>query len=1108
MSEIVSLGLDISSFDDGKKARLLEYISIFERMEKYEGKVYNPVLGNGLTAFNTSIAETGKLLDDLNTKLNSLASTQTQTNNTTTKGTSGTISANKALAERNAIATKAAENETKLAAANTKGAQALLTKANAEARAATSALQNANSTNKAVLTSKNQEAAEKAVAAALAVRVQAEKQLIAANSQMSLAERQRATNTDRSTQAVKKLEDAVQAGKIATVNAAAAVESANAGLASSTQQLNLATNGAGGFSKALNGAFSQLRTLAYILPGLGIAGIFNIAFEAIGSVIEALGIFDNSVIKEIDRQIELNKAIQEEFDIRKGIQEQKNALFQSGSDSSTTASLQKDVLAAGGANNATLLNKEIEVAGKEFNEAKSKLPLGVKNAREFAQSLIESQDEIKQKREAILAIQNAKNENTSFFDKVNTQTFGKVEIKKINGKNIFYNPTENKKTLEEQKQELDILEKSNNDRLQRAQNFLNKESALNAAVAARNKFAADERRKTIVETGKDNADLKIVRAKQIVDSETTTLLEKEAAIKAERVQKDKKAKLDNFNTQDNRSSDGSDKSIDSNKLKNQLRENEIEQDKKLFDVRETYRQRTLVAQAEINKAAIEQEAIKNEKIANNDENSLDDRLVALAKYLDLKGKLQDEEFKKDKERLSLKSNDPAAQKELVALEATYKQQKASVSADAEKKAFDITTTALAKEYNEVKKLNEQNSADQELTYALEVDRINDLFKAKSISFEEYKKRNIEIDKKYKVKIINDDIIDKQQDISRLERLSTTESDALAKANQKVDTAEVFLQSAKDSGGDVTNAQKSVDLAKGERDAILKAQVKTNGDILKANDDLKKLFLKQSLAEREDFIAKEDAKQKKVKETFDVIFKIEKAIFDAAKKYSDATFKIKQDEVDERTATALEGYDAEIAAIEKSSLSQKDKAALDIQLTTQKQEIEKAAQVEQKRLRIEQAEFDKQLSIARIIFGTAEAVIAAGAITPQAIAAGIVGAIQLAVAIATPIPSFAEGVEDFEGGIARYGEAGAEVVKEPNKQPYLVEKETIGYLPKGTDVIPISKYHVQENRIVDSSWEQTMYLANQIKKSTPKITNKNIIKIDLGFTNYKREILGN
>ncbi len=52
-----------------------------------------------------------------------------------------------------------------------------------------------------------------------------------------------------------------------------------------------AANDSGGFFSGLRSGFGIIRQLAYILPGLGIAGIFNIIFQSIGNAVEAMGIF-------------------------------------------------------------------------------------------------------------------------------------------------------------------------------------------------------------------------------------------------------------------------------------------------------------------------------------------------------------------------------------------------------------------------------------------------------------------------------------------------------------------------------------------------------------------------------------------------------------------------------------------------------------------------------------------------------------------------------------------------------------------------------------------------------------------------------------------------
>ena len=76
--------------------------------------------------------------------------------------------------------------------------------------------------------------------------------------------------------------------------------------------LGAETEKAGGaMGSGLNKAFSGLRMIANILPGIGLAGMFGLAFEGLGVLVEKLGLF-NSKISESEKQLkdynDVNKA--------------------------------------------------------------------------------------------------------------------------------------------------------------------------------------------------------------------------------------------------------------------------------------------------------------------------------------------------------------------------------------------------------------------------------------------------------------------------------------------------------------------------------------------------------------------------------------------------------------------------------------------------------------------------------------------------------------------------------------------------------------------------------------------------------------------------------
>jgi hypothetical protein len=108
-----------------------------------------------------------------------------------------------------------------------------------------------------------------------------------------------------------------------------------------------------------------------------------------------------------------------------------------------------------------------------------------------------------------------------------------------------------------------------------------------------------------------------------------------------------------------------------------------------------------------------------------------------------------------------------------------------------------------------------------------------------------------------------------------------------------------------------------------------------------------------------------------------------------------------------------------------------------------------------------ARFEKAANIAAIVLKTSLAVITALAegdpLTkiPRALAAGAIGAAQLAIAIATPLPKYAKGknAADRYEGFAMMGEAGREMRVDKNGQISLYDKPTIDYVSKDTIIYP-------------------------------------------------------
>lgn len=144
--------------------------------------------------------------------------------------------------------------------------------------------------------------------------------------------------------------------------------------------------------------------------------------------------------------------------------------------------------------------------------------------------------------------------------------------------------------------------------------------------------------------------------------------------------------------------------------------------------------------------------------------------------------------------------------------------------------------------------------------------------------------------------------------------------------------------------------------------------------------------------------------------------------------------------------------ADSGAISEEEAEARKRAAKDrtqaknIALEKQKQEMAR-----------KQAIWDKATSVAQAGIATALAITEALPNIPLSIIIGVLGAIQVATILATPIPSYAEGTKDssgHKGGTALVGDAGKhEVIMHSGKAWITPATPTLVDIPKGAQVFP-------------------------------------------------------
>lgn len=232
--------------------------------------------------------------------------------------------------------------------------------------------------------------------------------------------------------------------------------------------------------------------------------------------------------------------------------------------------------------------------------------------------------------------------------------------------------------------------------------------------------------------------------------------------------------------------------------------------------------------------------------------------------------------------------------------------------------------------------------------------------------------------------------------------------------------------------------------------------------IEAERKLSEAQLKISQLNLDAVIGTEKEKVEAVKLSTEEILGISSDLANALNDLASAIFDARIQKIDDEITANDEKYDK---LLSNELLTDARRKELEAQRQVKEDALNKKKAKEQRK----QAILAKATAALTIGLQTASAIIGALAAPPVglgpiagipfAAAAGVIGAVQLAAALAAPIPKYALGTEDHPGGVALVGEGlenrkyVPEWVKEPNKKPYLVSKPTLLDLPKHTKVTP-------------------------------------------------------
>jgi hypothetical protein len=486
------------------------------------------------------------------------------------------------------------------------------------------------------------------------------------------------------------------------------------------------------------------------------------------------------------------------------------------------------------------------------------------------------------------------------------------------------------------------------------------------------------------------------------------------------------------------------------------------------------------AKAELSKQDLEHDAKVQLAIADDEKKSLHERLQALNNYY-----LDKKEIEKQDQETELSEIKVRLDK----------------IAQIESKPTDKRTTDEKKLL-----LEKQTLLTQELTiqkkhaYALEdlskesADKITGIYKKAALDT----KSSLE-----------NSIADTKND--RLNASLKQETEALDELNKKLREGKISLKEYEDAKDMITSTAHLQEL-QAEADAIddqIFAYELLGADI---TDLEKKSFdIHKQIEEAKTKVTEDNAKKKLdiEKQLEDNKKKIAEKGFDFAVSLFDGGFEKRINQLQDEADANTKLKDAQIDRINKSSLSEQDKAAKLAQVNAQFQAKQDVLDKKKRDEQLKQAKFDRDAQVLKIL---GEAIAAHFKIMSQlgvaglpiAISQDILAALEIGTLLAKPLPKYAKGTDSAPGGPSIVGEAGRELAIEPSGRVKLFSEPTLTNLIPKTRILPnqvtedilrstsISNYSVQ--KVEDPFGEATISELQGVKSELKELNKKSRIVI--------------
>ena len=628
------------------------------------------------------------------------------------------------------------------------------------------------------------------------------------------------------------------------------------------------------------------------------------------------------------------------------------------------------------------------------------------------------------------------------------------------------------------------------------------------------KLSLDDRRKFIQESAKIEVDIATAKNNKILNSEYSTLDERLAALKSNLALQKKAIEADNQAVQSDPTVSGVDKLLATKTANANILKAETESQQTITKLKEDYRLKDLAAEAEIQKSIYNTVVQTNSDIANNDALTESQRLAALKKSIEARKAVLDTQFNTDLssagitdpeiERIKQEGffeikNKKITDAELKKLIADYNASVISLSKDSNTERIKIV-----KDYYEqyayesdkaLRKVQRENDADAnslEDVYNKDIIDLNNSYAQGLMSTEKYNQQRLKLDDDYAKKSIQIQIENIEKTLSASESAAEVEKKLQKELNdlKSQDTSKLTDDEQKvhdDRIKQVTDELTKIQDAVGKESDLYKQLSKLKKDLSEADKKIDDDVKKSTLDRLND-----------IKEYAEGILNVMSAAINYSVTSQKNALQAQSDQVEKNSQRELE-------LINASGLAEEQKAAKITILNARTQAQKDLIAQKQKQADQQQAQAQKAQTIFSIILSTAEAVVKALPDIPLSIFSAVVGAAELAIAIATPVPKFKDGKNNDYQGPAIVGDGGVpEIIQRADGSIELTPaKDTLTYLGRYDKVFPDFMNFMRSNatpRIKSFSTENNKFeqaVENQTKILKPilsKIANKRDLQL--------------